>query len=645
MEIVHSWLKDYLGESLPSSSKIDELLTYSAYEIEGIDEREGETVIDIDVLPNRSSDSLSHRGVAREIATQLGIQLEKDPLAEKLSLDNTNKIKISISDSQACPRFTLSLILGVEVKESPEWLQKRLRALGQRPINNIVDATNYVMFAIGQPMHAYDADKFPQQDGQWKFDVRFAKEGETVSLLAEGGKDEDRVVELTGTELLVVAGSSDTPVGLAGIKGGRFAEVDDNTKNIIIEAANFHPKTIRKTARRLGILTDASRRFENNPPKELPLYAQKEIIDLIADIAGGTCEGLVDEYLEKYEPVTTTVSVDNANALLGLSLEADEVEGLIKRTGASILRDREREFLVTAPWWRTDLNIEVDYIEEVGRIHGLSHIEAVMPEKRPQLEVNRRQYFTEKLRHSLMAVGFSEVITSSFLKKAEIQLQNALASDKSYVRNTLKKNITAVLDANFVHCDLLGIPDVRVFEIGTVFDKTEDGIGEHVAVTLGARTKGNGYNLKDDKVLQEGVTAVGKILGDNLDWDVEKGVAELDLSSVLEKLEAPTAYEPIPEKEIPKYKAIVPYPAIARDIALWVEVGETADEVLKILRTAAGELCVRATLFDTFSKDGRTSYAFRLVFQASDRTLTDTEINAVMEELYQLAATKGWEVR
>lgn len=645
MEIVHSWLKDYLGESVPATNKIDDLLTYHAYEVEGIEEREGEVVFDLDVLPNRSSDSLCHRGVARELATLLDIKLENDPLREKPVLAKTDKVLVNISDPIACPRFTLSLISGVAIKESPLWLQKRLKVIGQRPINNIVDATNYVMYALGQPMHAYDADKFPQLDGKWQFAIRFAKEGEEVSLLSEGGKDEDRVVQLLGTELLIVDGSTDTPVGLAGIKGGRFAEMDENTNNVLVEAASFQPATIRKTARRLGILTDASKRFENNPSRELPLYAQREVIDLIKAIAGGECEGVVDEYPDKYQPVTTKVRVSRVNALLGLTLDIQEVKKNIERTGARVIEESDSELSVTAPWERTDLNVEVDYTEEVGRIHGLSDIESIFPEPRPLTEINKRQYYSEKLRTALVSVGFSEVITSSFLKKGKIQLQNALASDKSYVRNTLTKNISDALDNNISYTDLLGIRDVRIFEIGTVFDKTEAGVGEYLVITLGARTKGNGYCQKDDTVLEEGLTVVAEVLGNNLKWQIERGVAELNFTNVLSDLEMPTAYDALPKKEAITFKKFSQYPAITRDIALWVAKDDQAESVIGEIIALSGPLLVHHSLFDTFTKDGRTSYAFRLVFQADDRTLTDAEISTIMEAVYESVAQKGWEVR
>jgi phenylalanyl-tRNA synthetase beta chain len=645
MKVVYSWLEYYVGKELPAPEKIEELLSLHAFEIEEVTEVAGEVVIDVDVLPNRAADALSHRGIAREIATILGVSLIDDPLRGSAEFVALEDIVINIADTAACPRFTASLITDVEVKESPKWLQQRLEAMGQRPINNIVDATNYVMYALGQPMHAYDADKFPKVDGVWQFGVRYAKGGETIALLPESTKDEDRVVELTGSELLIVDGSTDIPVGLAGIKGGRHAELDADTTNVIIEAASFHPTVIRKTARRLGILTDASKRFENAPSAKLPLYAQREIIALITKIANGKFVGLAEAGEQVAEAPTVTVMPERVNALLGLSLRPKEIVDIIARTGATVVALSDGTLQATGPWERKDLLIEEDYIEEVGRIYGLANIESVKPEERAITEVNMRQYYSERVRQALLAVGFSEVITSSFQKKGKIQLQNALASDKSYLRESLKKNIAGVLDANYVHTDLLGLSDVRVFEIGTVFEKTESGVSEHLSLALGARTKGNGYSLKDDQIVTLGQEAVAKALDIELSWVVEKGIAELDLSAVIGDLTVQSVYEQLPERKDISYTPISQYPAIARDVALWVASDEEAIEVATVLVGAAGELLVRHTLFDTFEKEGRTSYAFRLVFQSNVRTLTDSEVNGIMEHVYKAVTEQGWEAR
>lgn len=645
MKVVHSWLKDYLGENLPDVEKVEELLTFHSFEVDGVEEVEGESVIDVDVLPNRSSDSLCHRGIARELASVLGVELSYDPLTIIPELASTDDIEINITDAVACPRFTAALITGVKVDESPTWLKGRLKALGVRSVNNIVDATNYVMFAIGEPIHAYDADLFPKVSGKWKFDIRFATEGEQVSLLAEGGKEEERIIECLGTELLIVDGSSNTPIGLAGVKGGQFAGVHEGTQNIIIEAAHFDPTITRKTARRLGIVIDASKRFENEPSRELPPYAQAEIVKLITDIAGGTFDGFVDEYAIKQEETFVTVPFVQVNSLLGLGLSTMEIKSLIERIGAVVTEESEEAMVVISPWERTDLTIAEDYIEEVGRLYGLDKVASIVPETVPLAEINIRHYYSEKIRHTLLAQGFSEVITSSFQKKGNLQLRNALASDKSYLRENLNKNITATLDKNFTHCDLLGISDIRVFEIGTVFEKTESTVTEHVSVALGVRVKGNGYSPKDDVILDAACASIGEVLGVEISWQKEKGVAEMNLSEVIPRLTFPTAYEPVKKESPITFQTISQYPAIARDIALWVSATDEAGEVVDKLVAAAGPLLVRHTLFDTFSKDNRTSYAFRLVFQSKNRTLTDAEVNTHMDAINKVAIDNNWEVR
>jgi phenylalanyl-tRNA synthetase beta chain len=645
MKIVHSWLKDYLGEALPPVETVEELLTFHSFEVDGVEEVEGEAVIDISVLPNRASDCLCHRGMAREISSLIGVPLENDPLLEKPDLATTDKVSITIESAEACPRFSAALITDITVGESPAWLQTRLRALGVRSINNIVDATNYVMYALGQPMHAYDADLFKQVEGKWNFVIRNARPGETISLLAEGGKDEDRVIELTGTELLIVDGATDTPIGLAGVKGGRYAGVHAGTKHVIVEAAHFHPTITRKTARRLGIVIDASKRFENEPSRELVPYAQSEIVKLITDIAGGTFEGWVDEYKEAKTNPAVVVPTVQVNALLGLTLGVTEMEDILRRIGTDIVAKDTNTFTVVGPWERTDLLIAEDFIEEIGRIHGLHHVVSVAPEAVPLAEVNVRQFYTEAIRQELIQNGFSEVITSSFTNKDVIQLQNSLASDKSCLRSSLGKNLHRVLDANFTHTDLLGMSDVRVFEIGTVFDKTEMSVSEHTSISVGVRTKGNGYNPKDDALLKPACDTIEQVLGVKLVWQIEKGVAEANLSAVFDTLNVPTSYGEYVSKPINTYKPVSVYPAMSRDIALWVKEEELAFNVESTIAHAAGDLVVRLALFDTFTKDGRTSYAFRLVFQSFEKTLTDEEVTTYMDTIYKVVTEKGWEVR
>lgn len=644
MLISYNWLKEYTGENIKTAQEVADLLGEHSFEIEGIDEKENDTVLDVDVLPNRSSDCLSHRGIARELATLIGQPLKKDPLALEPELIEFDDIEIMIEDAEACPRFTASLITGIEIKDSPDWLKERLRVIGQRPINNIVDATNYVMYVLGQPMHAYDADLFPQVDGKWQLGVRYAKEGETVSLIAEGGKKEERNVELNGTELLVVDNSSDTPIGLAGVKGGRFAGVHEGTTKVIIEAAHFHPTITRKTARRLGIVIDASKRFENEPSRELPSYAQSDIVKLILDIAGGEYVGTVDEYLIPHTSTTVKVSAKRTNALLGMSLSVEEMVDILKRVGCDVSLSGD---IITAvgPFERTDLNIEEDFIEEIGRVHGYKHIPSILPTVKPLKRINKRHYYSELIREMLMSLGFSEVITSSFRKKDKIQLRNALASDKSCLRSSLTKNIEETLDKNVSFTDFLGISDTRLFEIGTVFNPENNNIVEHVALSFGVRLKVSGYSGKEDKILNDVIEKLNEKLGVKIKFEISKGVAECNITELLEELPEKREYDKVEMGEVIEYKPFSQYPSISRDIAMWVEKEVTIDDVENILNDSAGPLRVRTTFIDEFTKDGRTSLAFRLVFQADDRTLTDDEINKVMDKIYSVVEKKGWEVR
>jgi len=644
MKVVHDWLKEYVGDAIPSVEKLQELFMFHAFEVEGIEKIGEHDVLDLKILPDRASYCLSHRGIAQEIASITGVPLAHDPLLSAERLPVFDRISVDIEDDHACTRFGAALITGITVKDSPAWLQERLIALGQRPINNIVDATNYVMYALGQPLHAYDAEKFPQVDGVWGFQVRFAKEGEQVSLIAEGGKEGDRVVELQGSELLIIDKSADRPIGLAGVKGGAFAGVEESTTQVIVEAAHFDPIITRKTARRLGIVIDASKRFENDPSSDLIPHALREAVELITQIAGGTCEGAIDVYKKPEAMRSVIVDPQRVNGLLGLSLSTPEIVSLIERVGAEV-REQDGVLSATSPFWRRDLVIEEDYIDEVGRIYGYAHVVSCVPEAVSLREYNARHFYSEKIRAALLMLGFSEVITSSFDNKDQVHLRNALASDKSYLRSSLRSNIEKVLQSNAPLTDLLGAKDTRVFEIGTVFTGGKEKVEEHVSVCIGVRTKVQGYTPKDDELLASIRSSLQEKLGFSLPAAAEKGIAECNLTEVLKTLPANTFYEKTDAAKEIVYKPFSIYPAISRDIAMWVDSATDPLSIKALLEGSAGDLCVRITQVDMFQKEGRTSYAFRLVFQSREKTLTDAEVNAVMEEVYHAVSDKGYEVR
>lgn len=640
----YSWLCEYLATPAPTPEVISELLTFHAFEVEDVEKHNDDTVISLKILPDRGSDCLCHRGIAREIATLTNTPLRHDPLLLPVTIPSTDVIAVTIEDADSCPRFTASLITGIKVGSSPDWLRAQIEAIGARSINNIVDATNYVMYAMGQPLHAYDASKFPKVDGVWQFVVRRATPGESVSLLPESGKSDDRVITLKGGELLIVDGSSNTSIGLAGVKGGRFAGVDTDTTDIIIEAAHFHPGRTRTTARGLGIVIDASKRFENEPSRALPPLSQQAVVDLIIKIAGGECQGMIDVYPNTKQPPAVAVTPEHVCALLGVTIAREEIISILKRVGVTVLENADGSLVCTGPLERTDLNIPQDFIEEVGRVYGYSHVASVVPTTVPLAAINSRHYYSELVREVLLKLGFSEVVTSTFRDMDEIGLQSSLASDKSFLRSSLAPAMSEVLTKNAPLIDLLGTTDTRVFEIGTVFKKEAGTVREHFSLALGVRLKTTGYSGKEDTIVDSVLVALQPILR-TVSWTTADGVAECNLSHVVASLSLPLSYSATSAAPAITFQSFSVYPSVSRDIAMWVNEGTDVGVVESLLRTASGILLVRLTHVDTFTKEGRTSLAFRLVFQSKEKTLDSSEVDALMESVYQAAVKAGFEVR
>ena len=317
MIVSHKWLQTYFDKKLPEVEKLEEVLTLSAFEIENVKKVGDDYILDIDVLPNRAHDCLAHRGVARELAVLLEMDITF-PNKELPEITKGESISIKNEEQDLCRRYVGRKVEGVKIGPSPDWLKERLETIGQKSINNIVDATNYVMFDIGQPLHAFDVDKV-----EGGIVVRKARMGEKITTL-DGNE-----VELDES-VLVIADEKDS-LAIAGVKGGKKAEVDENTKNIILEAANFAPVNVRKTSRRLNILTDSSKRFENEITPELARQAMEKVTALISEIAGGgdvKIGEIVDVYPRKANQYKAGVSLDEINRLLGTQITKKEVENI-----------------------------------------------------------------------------------------------------------------------------------------------------------------------------------------------------------------------------------------------------------------------------------------------------------------------------
>lgn len=644
MKVSFNWLKEYLGKDFDLTPEaVAELLTFHAFEIEEVKEEKNDTMIDVKVLPDRASDCLSHVGIAREIAVILGKTLEKDPIREIFNLSAAEKINLTLENEEKCPRFMLALVEGIEIKESPEWLKEALETVGQRSVNNVVDITNYVMLALGQPLHAYDADLIKENNDGFEIEVRGAKEGEKIYLLPEKIGEEARVVNLEAGDLIVVDKLSNEPLSLAGIKGGNKTAVSKNTKRIILEAGNFSAETIRQTSKRLRIETEAVKRFENNPTPFLVHGAIKLAIDLLKDLANGDFKGSKEAGPAYRNLTTVDLHLEKINSLSGLSLSKEKTKEILERFCYEV-KEIDGGFRVIAPPERTDLELEENYIDDIVRIYGLHNIKSISP-KLEKIEKNKIELFQELLREKLIELGFSEIITSTFSKKDEVKLANSLASDKSYLRSALTPTLKESLRKNVQNLDVLGLSEIKIFEIGTVFsfaDKKE--IKEELRLALGVMSKKTGYTKKDDEKLSE---VLQKLKAKSLvkDFVVKEGVAEITLDFIPN-----LDFKTLEEKEVVSkpdiiYKPFSLFPAITRDVAFWTESEIDKNSIKESLKEQAGELCFRIDLFDQFKKENRESLAFRLVFQAKDRTLTDEEVEKIMVEVYNFIEKTGFEIR
>ena len=325
MKISHAWLQEYFKKPLPAPEKLADLVTFHSFEVEGIEKSENGPVIDISVLPNRSHDCLSYEGMAREIGILLGQRVVPHTF-KKFPKGNTRKLSINVEESKLCPRYTGMIVEGIEVGAGSERIKKHLESIGQRSINNVVDIMNFVMFETGQPLHAFDADKFVSKSNSAHLNIRKAKAGEKITTL------DNKEVELF-EDVLVIA-DDENVLAIAGIKGGKKAEVTGDTKNIIIESANFSPSNIRKTSKKIGIRTDASVRFEHGITPEKTKDALLYVVSLLAEFAAGTdfvAGKIKDEYPRKRSPWKVGVSLSEINKTLGTAFTEEKTASILKK--------------------------------------------------------------------------------------------------------------------------------------------------------------------------------------------------------------------------------------------------------------------------------------------------------------------------
>ncbi len=641
-----------------------------------------DVILDVTATANRA-DALSMVGIAREVAALTGAKLSIPEPAEVSVSQGAGNLTIKVADTQACPAYIATVIENVKIATSPDWLQQRLRAAGVRPINNVVDITNYVLLEWGQPLHAFDRDRLQSVAGGEKLTigVRFANAGETLKTL------DGQTRTLTTQNLLITA--NDKPVVIAGVMGGEETEVYEDTQNLVLEAALFDSVAIRRSSRSVGLRSESSSRYERGVNSAGLEIACRRALSLITEIADGK---LVTQEIHDTRPDPSTCSrsielrLDRVNQILGPidlgeqtgELEGAEVEKILTALGCQLTSTGENTWTVTVPPYRyRDLEREIDLIEEIARLYGYDNFCDTLPEKSEAGFLPFEQEMLRKLRACFRAEGLTELIHYSLVKPGEdrqIVLANPLFVEYSALRTDL---IAGLIDA-FQYNLEQGNGPLNGFEIGRIFWQDEDGLREADAIAGimgGDRTSSKwirsgreqpmtwfeakgiiesvfqrlGLSVEyqpdcRDRRLHPGRTASLWIGGNRLgifgqlhpQLRQEKSlpdavyVFQLDLYALIHALDDDNIL-------IPKFQPYSTYPATDRDIAFFAPVKLTVAEIERAITKAGKDLLESVELFDEYRGEhvppGQRSLAFRLTYRVSDRTLTDAEVEPVHQKV------------
>lgn len=618
--------------------------------------------IDIDLTPNRS-DCLGVAGVAREVGVLTSTDVCAVDCSEvKATTDTT--FPVTVADSDACPRYLGRVIENINPKaETPLWMQEKLRRSGLRSLGPVVDVTNYVMLELGQPMHGFDLDKL---DGG--INVRMAKSGEKLTLL------DGQEIELQSGSLLITDNRG--PLALAGVMGGQDSGVSETTQNLFLEAAFFSPDVIAGKARSYGLHTDSSHRFERGVDPELAKQAMERATALLLEIVGGAAGPVSEQVDNSSLPQAASIHLreERIKRVLGIELEESEVTEQLSRLGL-ILNHEKNGWQVTVPSFRFDLSIEVDLIEELGRLYGYDRL----PDTRPQgtvltTNITETQTQLERLQNLLVDRGYFEAVTYSFVEPrlqsllaenalAPIELANPISADLSVMRTSLWPGLVQALvyNANRQH------ERVRLFEVGRVFKGTLENIEQHRQI--GGLIYGNRYAEQWSEKQREvdffdakaDVEALLEVAGGDIRFEAEShpalhpgqsariyknGEAIGWLGAVHPKLNKPLDIDgrvylfelsltAVLQSQVPEFEALSKFPANRRDLALLVDNNVTAGQIERCLGEIDSDILKSFQLFDVYTGDGveegKKSLAVAFHLQHGERTLTDDEVDALIQ--------------
>ena len=634
--------------------------------------RMDDTLIDIDLTPNRG-DCLSVQGIAREMKILAAAELNAVKV-EKVNKASDSKIGVDIKNASSCPRYLARVIEGVDVNvKSPVWMQEKLRRCDVRPISPIVDITNYVMLELGQPMHAFDKDKLDTS-----IVVRDSKKGEKL-LLLDGQ-------EITLDDDSLVIADQSGAIALAGVMGGNDSAINDDTQNIVLEAAHFSRAGIAGRARRYGLHTDSSHRFERGVDPQLPEIAMQRATQLVLDICGGK-PGEIQCAEEKSNlPANGQVKLRYKRLLsvLGIELDMDEITAILQRISDKVEKTDDG-WLVSAPSYRFDMERECDLIEEVARVKGYDCVPTKMPKITPKSKIQPESKISLRtIRQLMIARDYQEAISYSFIDAESqallsentdiVELANPLADNMSEMRTSIWPGLLAAAKYNLNRQQ----ERVRLFEVGAVYyrdNKSENGkfteqqmiagvisglhnteqwaeqkrtvdfydIKSDVEALLGLTKHQEAFifNNLEHKALHPGQVAqvnyndqkvgyMGKlhpVVAKKIGLDADTFVFELNLNQLL-------------QADIPDFKGISRFPAVKRDLAIIINTDVQARDVLQKVRELHGSVLKEVVLFDVYCGKGieenKKSLALRFTFQSIDKTLTDDEVEKLVDNTLDL---------
>ena len=621
MKISYNWLKSYVPE-IPTAEKLADVFTYHLCEVESVEKiGEGKSedhIFDINILPNRAHDLLSHQGISKELAGLLGIKFNDPTELYKIPASTETKLHIK-SETDACRRYTGRIVRNIKVQKSPEWVIQHLESIGQRSINNIVDATNIVMYDVGQPCHAFDLRHLPNETVV----VKNAVDGEELELLGS----EKMKVKLKSSDM-VIANDAGVTLGIAGVKGGLHSGVQTDTKDIVLEVANFDPVAVRKTARRLSVLTDSAKRFENDLSPTHCDYAMRELSALILEMCPDAQFENIVNFEQKPPEKLREISfeTEKINNMLGTEITTDEIAQILQKY-AFKYRESGGVFHMEIPALRLDLISVNDVAEEIGRVIGYDKLTPVVPSTNFNTKSSEKNEKIVSVRKKLLSFGYSEVMTYAFCKKGKVEVAYGTGGEE-FLRTNLIDGMKKSYELNRLNAPILGLDEIKIFEIGNVFPEKDL---EETRVAIADKKGVKEFSVAEfaEKIADENFISQNLIA--QKENDTTKFIAEFN-AKYFTKNE--------------HFLGWSQFPFITRDIAVWVPDETDPKTLLEIFVEHGGELLARPPrLFDKFSKDGKTSFAFRLVFQAQNKTLTDAETYTIVDNINNTLINKGFTTR